>query len=187
MNATTINLLPAKRREALRVRRRARAWSRVLGASAALVGGVSGLLRDSADAGLMASVATERGAMEEVRARRGALSRERAEVERALAADRLLARSPDFGLLLRGIAGRLGEGVVLERLSVERVVEGGAVRHDVALSCLAREQAEALALASRLEEMGVFRSVRLLDSARRRTGAGELVAFRVRGILRGGE
>lgn len=187
MSATTINLLPPTRRAMLRARRRAAVWSRVVGATAALVGGVSGLLRDGADPGLMASVAQERAAMEGVRARRGALSRERAEVERALAADRVLGRSPDWEPLVRGIVGRLGEGVVLERMSVERVVDGGVVRHDVAISCLAREQAEALALASRLEEMGVFRSVRLLDSARRRTVAGELVAFRVRGILRGSE
>jgi len=187
-----INLLPARRVEARRSRRLMWRWAMALSAVCGAILPVVGVMRMNAgvDPALGEEARESLRAQDEAQRRLDALQAEREALDHRAEVSAIIAARPDWTRLIRAIGGLLGEDIVLQQLSIEpTTLEGDAgeetTRTTLMLAGLARDAVGAQALVVRLEGLGVFESVGLLESTRRSTPAGDLVVFRLAGKIRG--
>ena len=197
---TRANLIPARRLEKRRRIRRAQAWAVALGAYGALLIGayVACFAFGQDDSGaifkdMSETTARFRASGEQIQELRTSV----AEASQQLAAARLLAQNPDWSLLLAMVARSLSTEVVLERCSLAPVDVGADVspepegveviyqRYLLDLSGFGQSQTSVSQFVLRLENSGLFESVRLIKTQKREFMDGQAVSFRLECALSG--
>ncbi len=181
-----INLMPPECQRARLARRRVRQWASVVGLAVSTVLPVAALLHTSVDASLSRRqdqiIAREQASAAAV----GSLEARLEELSHQQRVSDLLAARPQFTLLVNAVAGAVGDSIAVESMSVVGSQSDDTTERSLSIEGLAQSQLGAQQLAVRLEDLGVFTSVTLADTRRRSTPVGELVAFRVHAVLRGG-
>lgn len=187
MRMLSANLIPAARREALRVASRARLWAGVLAAASACMA--------IACAALFNTVGVDaddlRAQLDRVAADHAAadtdLKRSRADLAasmRLLGAASEVRDHPDWSALLSTMAALRGDQVVLATLDItpldaragEATVTRPA-RYALRLSGVARDHKAATSFSLLLERTGVFSRVTLTDTTSQLVGERAVVAF----------
>ncbi|MCB9844941.1 MAG: PilN domain-containing protein [Phycisphaeraceae bacterium] len=186
--ASRANLLPEGVARGRNLRRRAGAWSGLVGLSAAL-GAAWVLLAPSTPRATdpIGDGAQLHRLLETARQDTAQLRAEVDGLGPALARARLIGSRPPYAALLTKIAETLDDRAALQVLRLGSTGVGGSPQGlAVDLGGVAATQADAAATVRRLEELGFFRRVELLETSRRTVGEGEVVSFRVRAVA-GGE
>ena len=192
------NLIPSRRLEAQQRRGRIRAWAATVGVFACvLVAGCAWSLVAFVDHGVR-----ERDALEDLRRRveqleldRDTKRRQLSEATATLLATRVVHEEPDWSMLMGLIADVLADDAVLERFSLEPAEapkggsgDGAAPKaggvsgrsYVLLLTGASRSQQGVADFVIRLEELGLFDRVKLLESRRGAPSGEELVGFDVR-------
>lgn len=189
------NLIPKSRREEQARRRRLRRWAKGLPVYGGLLLAayvacwvLSGDDREASAAQLRSAIDRIRRASDEIQS----LRRKIEVTQRQITTARAAAKHPDWSLLLTMLADRLGDDVVLSRCRLEPVEADGSgpdagpegrpgpdghESYLLHLSGLAKTQAAASRFVLRLEQTGLFDSVRLVRTERKGFGDGQAVAF----------
>lgn len=188
---TRMNLLPA---ELVARRCRARriamwAWVLCAGGAVAVAGGA--LVRvTSSGLGLDTSVKITaiRAQTEEERGATARLTAEAADLRRRAQVAAQVSRRPDWSILLGVLASERGGGVVLESVEVKPVPSGAVAPSGFAISVagLAETMSDAQGYVLRLEGLGMFDEVRLVETVRTTARGREAVRFAVVFRLTGG-
>ncbi|MEM7681372.1 MAG: PilN domain-containing protein [Planctomycetota bacterium] len=177
------NLMPKARVEAYRVARRKRLWRRALTAYA-VVGAAACASLWAAHSGPSAASADTQTAPgadpQSVVDLKAALQRELA--SRQLEAQRvaLVEGQPDFGVLMRLLAQESRDTVLLRRCVVDARARGDEpLAYRLELDGLAGSPRDAARFVLRLEDTGVFDSVRLLETAKADLDGAQVTGFRI--------
>ncbi|MFZ4572861.1 MAG: PilN domain-containing protein [Phycisphaerales bacterium] len=175
-----INLIPRARREETERRRRVLTWAASLGVYA-LALAVAG----SAARTFAVPAERERNELDRVREAlrlKDAQLREAnsacAKVESRLAAPRQISARPDWSVVLRLVAERRGELLVLDSIAVSQSgSDGSAARVEIAGS--GATQRAASEFISALEQLGLFSSVKQVESRTRIIEGRQVVGFQL--------
>lgn len=197
-----VNLLPRERRLALVRRRRGRSWM-IGGAGYAAAIVLAGLIFSLS--GPRSAVATdlyerqqrelaERSSrVDDLTARAGALSKQLDRLNR-------IQGHPDVSALVRVVASQLGDRLILDSIAMERLALApkeparGKVGADakpaaapqpssyfqIDIAGLAKDQPDVTSFVLRLEELGLFDKVTVLESGKKDVHGAELTHFRIR-------
>ena len=190
------NLIPAKRQQAKRRRRRYRMWVLLCAAYSLLLLGAYGLCRgvwgegDDALDGELAKVAT---GIRVCQARLQALRTEQLRAQAKLEANQAVGNQPDFSALLALLSESLDDEVVLKKCQLGRGLQASTVAGLLgspraapppagdALALLVtgygRSQAAVASFVLRLEQAELFGKVNLVKANREPLLAGQAVAF----------
>jgi len=194
-----VNLMPAYRAHARRRRRRLRRWAGALAAHAGVLLAAYGFcdaVWGSDTRALSGGFDRAAGRIADSRRQIEALQHQLAESQRLLDANRLLADQPDWSLLMAGLGETLGEDIVLTHceLGPAPVALTGVTGAPtpaagsgfvLALHGFGRSQAAVAQFVLRLEQTGLFDTVKLIKINRESFLAGEAVAFQVQCLLAG--
>jgi Tfp pilus assembly protein PilN len=208
-----INLIPPRRRWAKARRRLLRAWAGGVGAYAALLAAAGGLLLSGALGGstsLHPAAAIEREkaatqAVADAQRQLVALRTTIARSQQSSIAAAAVTDSPDFSRLLAVVAHSLGSEVALDQCSCAATTEAppasvaipldpnsprpqpAPVQRNLVLnlSGYGRSQAAVADFVLRLEGLGVFQQVQLLQTTQMATTDGDVVWFNLKCPLRG--
>ncbi|MDX9912144.1 MAG: PilN domain-containing protein [Phycisphaerales bacterium] len=178
------NLLPAPRRSMGARRRVLRAWYAAIGAgvAGALVSGVA-IRAGSMEAGgeNARAIADLRG---QIALSEAAIARERAllvGLRRDAETLELVRRRPDWTHLIAACARAVGEGGVLERITLEPASPSSPPR--LAITGWAAEQTDVASGVLALERTGLLSGVRLVESKRAALGKSEAVRFSIEAFV----
>lgn len=197
-----VDFIPPRHRQLRRVRARGRRWAAacvLVGAGLVLAYAVLMVNGGTAADGVGEELARVRAKLELETADRAACEARIVRAESELALVRAIGRHPDWSLLLRVLARERGERVVLERLQLKRTdkpaekpadtaVPGGpgpvpatpaSEQYGVRLAGQALSQGDATQFTLRLENLGFFDSVRLVETRPVNVQGREYVAFQV--------
>jgi Tfp pilus assembly protein PilN len=191
MQVRGVNLVPADRREARRRHRRAQAWIGVCAvyAVAWVVAHVAiQVTMVSDDRALRGEIDRVRALVHEKDTAVAALQLDRQQAVAQLNANLAVGRQPDWSILLALLASTLEDEIVLRSVRlVSAGSEEGEARESGATNLdfagLGQSQAAVSRFVLRLEEISLFRSVKLLDMRREPFLAGHAFAFRVECVL----
>jgi hypothetical protein len=185
-----VNLVPADRRRARARRVRIRRWLWAGGMYGLALAGAFlwaqyrlGIRPDSVDARLT-EVATEIQSAEQLVE---ALRAKFALTQKELAATRAVTDHPDWSVLLGLVSGARAGEIVLDscELTPTDTKPGAAIhRYTLRLGGFGRHQVDIPNFVLRLEQMGLFERVTMLDSRARTDGDVEVFAFRIECSLR---
>jgi Tfp pilus assembly protein PilN len=197
-----VNLLPKERRLALVRRRRGRAWM-IGGTGYAGLIVVAGLVFSLS--GPRAAVATDlyerqQRELAERSSRVDDLTARAAVLTKQL--DRLnrIQGHPDVNALVRVVASQLGDRLILDSIAMERIVQAakeparGRIGADakpaaaaqsssyfqIDIAGLAKDQPDVTSFVLRLEQLGLFDKVTVLESGKKDVHGAELTHFRIR-------
>lgn len=200
-----VNLLPKPRRSALARRSSSRLWI-MGGAGYAAIVIISGLVFSlSGPRSAVASDLFERQEREltDRDARVAELTLQTESLNRRLERLRRIQNHPDMSSLVRLIASRLQDRIVLDSMTFDRSVQQPAqasrkkigadaasapdvapqaprVSYQIDIAGIARQQADVTSFVLRLEELGLFDKVTVVDSGKREVQGAELAQFRLR-------
>lgn len=207
-----VNLIPSKRLHARQRRRRLRAWCGVTAGYLALLIAAC-LVTDSVWSRPGQAVTQQLADVEvqvaEINRQLALVQPEIAEAKNQLDASRAVAVQPDWSLLLALLSRLRGDAIVLEKCvltpeeqaaPIQPVPVAAAGRAPASSSArpratpkrmsvrlelrgLGRENHDVSQFVLKLEQAGLFDSVRLLETSRAPFGAGHAVAFRVHCLL----
>ncbi|MFA9476850.1 PilN domain-containing protein [Phycisphaerales bacterium AB-hyl4] len=188
-----INLIPAWRREARRRRRYVRHWGLGVAMYAVLMVGAwaaTQVMFGGPERAAAETLAELRDEATQTSKQIDALKPKLAEAQVTLAASRSVGSQPDWSLLLRLLAGELGDHVMLSTLRLEPVSRTGASlergdeasnqnQYRLRMSGIGRDQAAVSAFVLRLERAGLFDNVTLIDTRREPFRESTAVGFRM--------
>lgn len=202
-----VNLIPRSRRAARRRATRLRAWMVAAPLCASLLAGAYGWLRVSWGVDTSSLAADLAKADEDIKTADREISRAKtrlAELQPQLRAARAVGDQPDWGTLLTLLADRLKDDSVLTscvlapapdaapapgakaapRTGDAKTRESGRPeRFTLMLTGLSRTQGSVAQFVSRLEAVGVFDRVSIVESRRSSLSGEEAVGFRVECLL----
>lgn len=190
-----MNLIPAPRREKKARRRRVRWWAtRLTIYAAALV--VAGLVRMSTAGRCSRALADEdkllTAKLNSARQVLLGLKHELSDTRGKLESIRTVGKQPDWGVMLRLVADKLGDEAVLDHCALRHIKRAsddeespGGRRIVLDLSGLARSQAAVADFILRLEKTGLFARVKLLKTNRRTFEGERIVTFWLECLLSG--
>jgi hypothetical protein len=200
---TDVNLIPARRLAAKRVKARVCRWLVICGtylAALALAAVAASIFRPGRNSDLPGQLAAVTGQIEQENKSMLELRRALAEVTGALETKRAFREQPDWSMLLAGLARQLGEDLVLTRCRLKAFkedsgapVQGGSPpaapkslraslveqRYQMTLSGFGRTQESVSQFALGLEGIGLFDRVRLVNSSRQTFCSSQAVGFTV--------
>lgn len=181
-----VNLIPVARRELSERRARVMLWAGVLVGYTVLLGGAglaaSSIIGDEPDGLGDLQSAKNRLALREQQLK--AAGAEAIGFERRLVASRLIAEHPDWSIVSRLIAERRGEGVMLDSLAIapdRSEVRSGKrrVEYIVRIDGAGVSQRTVNDYVKTLEELGLFASVRQVESRVRTIESTQMVGFQL--------
>lgn len=191
MQIRGVNLVPADRREARRRQRRVQAW---IGACLAyavawvVVQVAVQVTMVSDDRVLRGEIEQARSVVQERDTAVAALKLDRQQSVSQLHANLAVGKQPDWSILLALLASTLEDEIVLSSVRLKSGAaeesgtrESGATNLDFA--GLGQSQAAVSRFVLRLEEISLFRSVKLRDTRREPFLADHAIAFRVECVL----
>lgn len=193
----SINLIPAYRIHARRMRLRLRIWTGVVGACTLMLAvahvWVIAAWHDDSDE-IRTSIRETDSEIQELERATAASRAALAEAQATLRARRAVSDQPDWGLLLVALSARLDQQAVLSGCILEpagQAGQGSAQRNDaqqklirpskytLSLTGLTRTQDAASSIAIALEQTGLFEYVTLLEARRAGFKGEEAVTFRL--------
>jgi hypothetical protein len=184
---SSINLMPARRRDALRRRRRIQAWIATVCVYACVVGAgalwsfVATLDFGSREQLELADLSARAKVLEEDTQAKQA---EFASANATLKANLVVHQEPNWSVLMALIAAELREDAVLERFRMmQGEYKGGATdapAYVVLLTGTSLSQANVFEFTLRLEGLKLFRKVTIVESRRKSIGGREVVGFDMR-------
>jgi Tfp pilus assembly protein PilN len=191
MQIKGVNLVPADRREARRRHRRVQVW---IGACAVYavawvaVHVAVQVTMASDDRVLRGEIDQVRAVVQEKDSALAALKLDRQQAVAQLHANLAVGKQPDWSILLALLASTLEDEIVLRSV---RLVSGAAEEGEARMAGatnldfagLGQSQAAVSRFVLRLEEIPLFRSVKLLDTRREPFLAGHAITFRVECVL----
>jgi Tfp pilus assembly protein PilN len=191
MQIRGVNLVPADRREARRRQRWVHVWigACAVYAAAWVVAHVAiQLTMVSDDRVLRGEIEQVRAVVQERDTAVAALELDRQQAVAQLHANLAVGKQPDWSILLALLASTLEDEIVLSSV---RLVSGAAGEGEASgsgattfdFAGLGESQAAVSRFVLRLEEISLFRSVKLLDTRREPFLAGHAIAFRVECVL----
>lgn len=187
-----VNLMPAARREAMHRKSRVLAWAVTLTAYAGALGAAGIVASSAVDTG--ASTRTELARASEMLALRESQVKEAAaacvQLDGKLMAARLVSEHPDWSVVAELIAERKSSSLVLDSLSVVPVggvaERGGkTAAHTVEIAGAGESQRAVNDFIAQLEQLGLFTSVKRVESRARVMEGRQMVGFHVECALSG--
>jgi hypothetical protein len=192
----SVNLIPAKYRDARRRQRRWRAWMLVCGTYAIVLAlgyvGVAGALGDGGSTS--AELARTRRQVEDLSRVGAMLKIQLRDARIKLAVAKTVGEQADWSLLLAVLGKLASEDIVLRSCHLETVAERpvaaangkpatqpavNVTRYNLVLVGYGKAQADVTSFVLRLEKLGLFDHVDLAQSTREAVATGEATAFRV--------
>jgi Tfp pilus assembly protein PilN len=191
MQIRGVNLVPADRREARRRHRRVQAWitaCAVYAVAWVVVHVAIQVTSASDDRMLRGEIEQVRADVQEQETALAALKLDRQQAVAQLHANLAVGRQPDWSILLALLASTLEDEIVLRSV---RLVSGAAGERETGgsgvtnldFAGLGQSQAAVSRFVLRLEEISLFRSVKLLDTRREPFLDGHAITFRVECVL----
>lgn len=179
-----VNLMPAARRDAMHRKSRVLAWAVILTAYAGALG-AAGIVASSAVEGAAPTRAELARASEMLTLRESQVKDADAacvQLDRKLMASRLVSEHPDWSVVAELIAERKSSALVLDSLSVLPVGGvadrgGKTAAHTIAIAGAGDSQRAVNDFIAQLEQLGLFTSVKQVESRARVMDGRQMVGF----------
>jgi hypothetical protein len=192
-----VNLIPARFRDARRRQRRVRAWITICGGYAIVLAvayvGVATALGDGGTTS--ADLAKTGQQVESLNRAESMLKLQLRDLRIKLSVARTVGEQPDWSLLLAVLGQLTDERIVLRSCRLETFADArpapaaakavsqpstpGPTKMRLAITGLGKGQSDVTQFVLRLEKLGLFDHVDLIQSAREPMGTGEATVFRV--------
>jgi Tfp pilus assembly protein PilN len=191
MQIRGVNLVPADRREARRRHRRVQVWitaCAIYAVAWVVVHVAIQVTTASDDRVLRGEIEQVRGAVQELDTALAALELDRQQAVAQLHANLAVGKQPDWSILLALLASTLEDEIVLRSVRlVSGAAEEGETRElgaaNLDFAGLGQSQAAVSRFVLRLEQISLFRSVKLQDTRREPFLDGHAITFRVECVL----